>query len=174
MKGECQMKKRIAMALCLILISLGAMLLLVACDEKQEGCTDGHTFGEQVTISKASCTAEGAAKRVCNACGTVENVVLPALGHAEVVDAAVVPTCTEAGKTEGKHCSVCNTVTVAQQDVAALGILVCLERVGDGCDKRQCVGEVLVDGEITQPASCNSLGCQEQYSHFTDVCTHLQ
>ena len=30
-------------------------------------------------------------------------------------------TCTEAGKTEGKHCSVCNTVLVAQQKVDALG-----------------------------------------------------
>jgi hypothetical protein len=38
-----------------------------------------------------------------------------------VVDKAVNATCTEAGKTEGKHCSVCNTVLVAQQTVAAKG-----------------------------------------------------
>ena len=30
-------------------------------------------------------------------------------------------TCIESGLTEGKHCSVCNTVLVAQQEVAALG-----------------------------------------------------
>ena len=38
-----------------------------------------------------------------------------------MVDEAVAPTCTQAGKTAGKHCSVCNEVLVAQQEVAALG-----------------------------------------------------
>ena len=47
--------------------------------------------------------------------------VIPALGHTEVTDAAVAPTCTETGKTEGKHCSVCNTVLKAQEVIPALG-----------------------------------------------------
>lgn len=41
--------------------------------------------------------------------------------HTEIIDAAVEPTCTAAGKTEGKHCSVCNTVIVAKTEVKALG-----------------------------------------------------
>ena len=41
--------------------------------------------------------------------------------HKAVVDAAVAPSCTAAGKSEGKHCSVCNTVLVAQTEIAALG-----------------------------------------------------
>ena len=41
--------------------------------------------------------------------------------HVEVVDAAVPATCTEKGKTEGKHCSVCGEVTVTQTEVPANG-----------------------------------------------------
>ena len=51
----------------------------------------------------------------------VDNPDDPARGHTEVTDAAVAPTCTETGKTEGKHCSVCNTVLKAQEVIPALG-----------------------------------------------------
>ena len=51
----------------------------------------------------------------------VENPNDPARGHTEVIDAAVAPTCTETGKTEGSHCSVCNTVLKAQEVIPALG-----------------------------------------------------
>jgi hypothetical protein len=44
-----------------------------------------------------------------------------AKGHTEVVDSAVAPTCTESGLTEGKHCSVCKEVLVAQTKVDAKG-----------------------------------------------------
>ena len=40
--------------------------------------------------------------------------------HTIVVDSAVAPTCTSTGLTEGKYCSKCNEVIVAQQVVPAL------------------------------------------------------
>ena len=41
--------------------------------------------------------------------------------HKYVTDPAVEPTCTEKGKTEGEHCSVCNKVFVAQTEITAKG-----------------------------------------------------
>ena len=38
--------------------------------------------------------------------------------HTVVVDEAIEATCTEEGKTEGSHCSVCNEVFVAQETIA--------------------------------------------------------
>ena len=41
--------------------------------------------------------------------------------HTEATDEGVAATCTTAGKTEGKHCSVCGEVLVAQQTIPASG-----------------------------------------------------
>ena len=44
-----------------------------------------------------------------------------AKGHTPVTDAAVAPTCTATGLTEGTHCEVCGDVLVAQQIVPMTG-----------------------------------------------------
>ena len=43
------------------------------------------------------------------------------VGHIEAIDTAKVATCTENGLTEGKHCEVCSTTLVEQQEIPALG-----------------------------------------------------
>ena len=69
----------------------------------------GHKYGDEAT-----CTTP----QVCMVCSAE---LAAALGHKEVIDNAVPATCTETGLTEGKHCSVCNTVLVKQDVVDALG-----------------------------------------------------
>ena len=85
-----------------------------------------HTPGETVTTTTATCTQAGTSTVTVKCMYCPENYSVttteqPALGHTEVVDAAVAPTCTATGLTEGKHCSVCSEVLVAQTVVNALG-----------------------------------------------------
>ena len=56
------------------------------------------------------------------ACGDSYNAdYKDACGHSVIIDKAVATTCTKAGKTEGSHCSACNTVIVAQKQISAKG-----------------------------------------------------
>ena len=84
-----------------------------------EGEAKGHDYTSTVTVP--TCTEKGYTTHTC-ACGdTYTSDEKAALGHTEMTDAAKSPTCTEAGLTEGKHCSVCNAVIVAQTTLNALG-----------------------------------------------------
>ena len=81
-----------------------------------------HTPGEWIIDKEATCTEDGSKHRVCTKCGdTADAEIIPAKGHTEVVDAAVNATCTADGKTEGKHCSACDTVITAQTKIPAKG-----------------------------------------------------
>ena len=104
-----------------------------------KGHTDVITPGYDATCTETGLT-EG---KKCSVCGeSVPQEVIPAKGHKdeapqdgkcdvcnisicvnhnEVIDAAVEATCTTDGKTEGKHCSVCGEVIVAQEVVKAEG-----------------------------------------------------
>ena len=80
----------------------------------------GHNLGA-ATVIEPTCTEAGSSTSTCTNCGEQWVEIIPALGHTEVVDEAVAPTCTDTGLTEGKHCSVCDAVLIAQEEVAALG-----------------------------------------------------
>lgn len=75
-----------------------------------------HSYTEKVT-KKATCTQKGIKTFTCE-CGDSYTEETAAVGHKAVTDKAVAATCTKEGKTEGTHCSVCNTVLKAQSTVA--------------------------------------------------------
>ena len=89
--------------------------------EQKEIPALGHSWGEWTVTTPASCTATGEKTRTCDRCAATEKRELAKTGHTEVVDPAVGATCTEPGKTEGKHCSVCNAVIKAQEVIPAKG-----------------------------------------------------
>ncbi len=80
----------------------------------------GEHQGEVTETKDATCTEPGYTSLTCSACGNVIKTTIPAKGHTEVIDEAVGATCTSTGKTEGKHCSVCSTVIVAQTEIKML------------------------------------------------------
>ena len=77
---------------------------------------------ETVTTEKAAHTPGAAANcTTAQTCTVCSAEIKPATGHTEVIDAAVAVTCTSDGKTEGKHCSVCKVVLVAQETITSNG-----------------------------------------------------
>lgn len=98
-----------------------------------------HTWDSGKITKNATCTATGTALFTCTVCADTKTEEIAMLPHTEVTDAKVEPTCTEEGKTEGSHCSVCNTVIKAQEVISA-------------------TGHTENSGEITKPPTCTETG----------------
>jgi len=81
----------------------------------------GHSYGNSVVTKQSTCTAEGTAIKTCTKCNATVTEKLPAKGHTAVTDKGYPATCTTAGKTDGSHCSVCNTVIKVQTVINATG-----------------------------------------------------
>ncbi len=79
-----------------------------------------HNFTEAID-KNPTCTSAGVRTYTCSTCGNKYTESVAATGHTVVTDKAVAAYCTTAGKTEGSHCSVCNTVIKAQIIIKALG-----------------------------------------------------
>ena len=85
-----------------------------------------HKYGQWIAEKSATCTESGTKGHyTCSHCGKyfdaghkeIANITIPAKGHSEVIDEKVEPTTASTGLTEGKHCSVCGAVLVAQQEI---------------------------------------------------------
>ena len=135
---------------------------------------NNHTPNDVVreNIVSADCTHNGSYDEViyCSVCNKEISrgpKTINATGHTEVVDAAVEATCTTAGKTEGKHCSVCNTVLIKQDTINALGHDYTVQQSDDKDHWKKCSRCDSIDakeahkwdkGVITTPATTTSDG----------------
>ena len=167
--------KNLLSILAILLLSVGILICFTACDETGSGNngTVGETTGA-VTVSETTsstpsstehvhefslwsvgsiptCTSLGTQVRSCSLCGFSEYSQINALGHTEVVDADIAPTCTETGLTQGKHCSTCNEVFVAQEIIKAKGHTT----VTDKAVEAGCTTTGLTEG--SHCSSCNEV-----------------
>ena len=130
-----------------------------ACDTTCNECgatrETNHIPGNVATCTEA---------QKCTVCGVI---LEEALGHTEVIDKAVDATCTTTGLTEGKHCSVCNEVIVAQTVVDKLAHKPSASATCTTAQTCTVCNVVLVaalghdwkDATCTNPKICQRAGC---------------
>ena len=92
----------------------------------------------EITVA-ATCLDTGLKTYTCKKCGEIQTETLAVLGHKEVKDKAVAPTCVETGLTKGSHCAICGEVFVAQEVIPAKG-------------------HVWDEGKVTTPATIEAEG----------------
>ena len=169
------------------------------CGEKNtivdEGSAKNHPNKTTTTVD-ATCTAAGSETVTCDDCGeTLSTNVIPAkdhtdddnnykcddcganlcTDHVEEIVAGKDATCTESGLTEGKRCSICGSVILAQEIIPAKGHKAS-EDDGDCTTAVKCSNAgcdyVFVDakehtpaaddGDVTTAVKCANDGCQQE------------
>jgi hypothetical protein len=89
--------------------------------ESKIACDFGyHNYSSKVT-TKATCTKTGIRTYTCKYCSENYTENIPLAAHTIVVVKGTPATFKAAGKTDGKKCSVCQKILVAQKPVAKLG-----------------------------------------------------
>jgi len=82
-----------------------------------------HVWEEKnVLIDRVPCVSDGLSLYQCTECGLMKVAIVPKHLEEELtIDEAIFATCETTGLTEGKHCSNCGEVFVAQEIIPALG-----------------------------------------------------
>lgn len=81
---------------------------------------DVHTHKYVDVVTEPTCMAQGYTTHTCSCGDTYVDSYTDALGHDIIIDATVLPTCTQTGLTEGVHCYRCD-YAIAQTVIPALG-----------------------------------------------------
>ena len=124
-----------------------------------------HEHSYEAVVTAPTCTEGGYTTYTCTCGDSYVADETDALGHTEEIIPSVAPTCTETGLTEGKKCSVCGEITVAQKVVDALGHTeeiipaVAATCYGDGLTEgKKCsvCGEILIAQEVV-PATGHTM-----------------
>ena len=144
------MKKIIALMIFMLIICM------VSCNKDTSSNQENdhiHDFGEWIVTEDATCISKGVISRYCS-CGEKQSDTVAFASHIVVIDNAVASTCTTKGLTEGKHCSVCEEVIIAQTETSALG---------------HAMSEPMVENNVS--ATCTDQGSYDQvvYCLLCDV-----
>ena len=119
--------KKYGLFLVLSLILTALLITAVACnlspsptEAPENDCKHESTKWE--VTKPATCTEKGIAEEKCSACNkAVKTQDIEKIAHTEEIVAGKSATCTEAGLTQGKKCSVCKAELVKQESIEALG-----------------------------------------------------
>ena len=120
-----------------------------------------HNWDDGTITLEATCDTNGITLYTCLDCNKTKTEMITSLGHDEVIDEAVSPTCTLEGLTEGSHCLRCEIVLVRQTIIEALG-------------------HSYDDGTVTKEATCTKEGiltikcidCGEEYEEIIEIIPH--
>ncbi len=131
------------------------------CDETIS--TKAHTFVWKIDLG-SSCAVGGTKHEECEICGLKRNEDTPIekLGHTEVIDDAIEPDCVNTGLTEGKHCSACDAVIVAQEVVPALG-----HAESEETEENRVEADCVNNGSFDTVVYCTV--CDEELSRVTNT-----
>ena len=101
--------------------------------------TNNHSYDAGRITSPATCTNTGVKTFTCSVCGATRTEVVPLAAHKLETRYASEASCTEAGYSGDKYCTVCNQLIEAGHAIAANG-------------------HSYNSGEVTTPATCTSEG----------------
>ena len=152
--------KKILTKLLLVLLVCALMMTVVACEHT-------HQYTETIT-KQATCSEKGVKTFTCS-CGDTYTEEIEKLAHTEQKLEAVAPDCDSTGLTEGKKCSVCGEILVAQQEISATGHAwdnacdtSCNNNCGETREPSHTPGEAVVENEVAPD-------CENEGSYDTVV-----